>query len=452
MIKPGEFGMNDYLNKVYDCTCTKKHKVDIKEIDISRGALNNTPLLIKKYGYKKVFIVSDLNTSEVAGKRLENLLTDNAVDFCSYVINSRSVVPNEETLGSIMVAFDNSCDLILAVGSGTINDICKFLSFKLNLDYFILATAPSMDGFASSGAALIVSNMKTTYETHVARVIIADTDILKAAPANMIAAGLGDLIGKYTCLCDWKIANIVNGEYYCHTIVDMVKRSLKSLFENTDLSQPQNPDTVAGIMEGLFLTGIAMSYVKNSRPASGSEHHLSHYWEMMFLSQGKEAVLHGTKVGIATIAVVRAYESLITRKIDFNAARVKARAFQLDSWEKNMIRAYGAAATGVIELEKAAHKNTPAEVEKRIDFLEGNWDMIITTIKAALPSSKVISALLKQLGIPESPSLIGVDDQILVDSIIAAKELRQRYGLLQMLFDLGIIEELAIEIKNSFAC
>ena len=110
----------------------------------------------------------------------------------------------------------HEADLIIGVGSGVINDLCKHVSFKNDLAYYIVATAPSMDGYASVGAALILNGMKITLNARPPKAIIADTSVLKDAPIDMLRAGYGDIIGKYSCLNDWKLSHCVNGEYFCN--------------------------------------------------------------------------------------------------------------------------------------------------------------------------------------------------------------------------------------------
>ena len=151
---------------------------------------------------------------------------------------------------------------------------------------------------------LIVDHMKTTYEAQVPYAILGDLAIIRNAPMNMIAAGVGDILGKYTCLCDWAVAHMLNGEYHCTAIEQLVRHSIATVTAGIANAKNRDAAAISSIMEALIYSGIAMSFAGNSRPASGSEHHLSHYWEMMYLFEGKKPVLHGTKVGIGTIAVL----------------------------------------------------------------------------------------------------------------------------------------------------
>lgn len=442
--------ISDYLHHNFFCSCGKNHKTDLDYVEISEGAIKKIPEYIKRNSYKKIFMVADRNTYKAAGEQVENEFKTANIEISKIVLNEDEVVPNEETIMKIQLAMESNYDLILGVGTGTINDMCKYISYKLKIDYIIVATAPSMDGFASVGAALITNNLKTTYNAHVPTAIIADVDVLAKAPMNMITAGLGDILGKYTCLCDWKIANIVNKEYYCKEIVEMVEKSIKKVVESADKVMLRSKEAISSITEALIGTGIAMSFVGNSRPASGSEHHISHYWEMKFLFEERQPVLHGTKVGIGTVAVIKLYEMLLKEKIDFKNSRKVIEKYDPKAWEEKMIQSYGCAANGVIALEAKTNKNSKNLHEKRIKRIEEHWDEITKVIKDSLPNVKVIEDILLSLNAPINPKQVGVDYEMIKDSILVAKEVRDRYTLLQLLWDLGIADNMTEKIANYF--
>jgi len=314
-------------------------------------------------------------------------MTQHNLSFTSYVIDEEEPISDEKTIGEVLIHFDPLCDHIIAVGSGTINDISRILSYKLKLAYMILGTAPSMDGFASNVAPLIVKHVKTTYEAQTPYAIIADTTILTEAPMKMISAGIGDIVGKYTCLCDWKMAHLITGEYYCDEIEGIVRKSLETVVEHIDSAKHREQKAIKSIMEALVLSGIAMSFAGNSRPASGSEHHLSHYWEMMFLFQDKKPALHGTKVGISTIAVIKAYELLFAQKIDFDKAKKLAESYSEELWKEQMRSAYGLASDPVIKLEEEIGKNSTQNRLLRLQLMEEHWEKL-KAIAGGLPSSE----------------------------------------------------------------
>ena len=414
-----KINLNDYLGHSMDCTCGKEHKTNLKIVDIDKDAVSRLPKHIEALGYKKPFLVADVNTWAAAGALVAEKLDVADISYKKYIFNEKELIPDEKTLGSLMMAFSRDCDVIVAVGSGTLNDLCKFSSFQLGLDYMVFATAPSMDGFVSIGAALITNYVKTTYQAHVPLAVIGDTDILAAAPMEMITAGLGDILGKYTCLLDWKMAHIITGEYYCSHIADMVKEAVEIVVEESTRIKDRNPDAVKAVTEALVLSGIAMSFVGNSRPASGSEHHLSHYWEMKFQAEGKKPILHGIKVDYA-------------------------------AWEKKVKDCYQDAAPGIIALEEKAQKNNLDKRNKRLAILEEKWPEILRTIKESLPSSAEMEKLLASLGAPINPAQIGVSSELVEDAVILAKEVRDRFTLLQVLWDTGLLDEYAKMIAAYF--
>lgn len=432
-----KINLNDYLGHSMDCNCGKEHKTNLKIVDIDKDAISRLPKHIENLGYKKPFLVADVNTWEAAGKLATEKLEAASISYKKYIFNDKELIPDEKTLGSLIMAFPKDCDIIVAVGSGTINDLCKFSSFQLGLDYIVFATAPSMDGFVSVGAALITDHVKTTYQAHVPLAVIGDTDILSAAPMEMITAGLGDILGKYTCLLDWKMAHIITGEYYCSHIADMVKEAVEIVVEESHHIKDRNPNAVKAVTEALVLSGIAMSFVGNSRPASGSEHHLSHYLEMKFQAEGKKPVLHGIKVGIGMIIVTKMYEMLEKEHLDF--AALKERSFDYAAWEKKVKDCYQDAAPGILALEEKAQKNNLEERNKRLTVLEEKWPEIMKTIKESLPSSTEMEKLLQSLDAPTQPAQIGVSPQLVEDAIILAKEVRDRFTLLQILWDTNLL-------------
>lgn len=447
-IRPDEFEVEDYLGKTFECECGKKHSTELKRVIIKPGALKDIPALIKDLGCVRPMVICGANGKKAAGTAVNELLSQNGYETVFHVLESWELIPNEAALGEVLMAHEINVDIIVAVGTGTINDICKFLSFHMGIPYVAVATAPSMDGFASNGAALIKQNLKTTYAAHVPVAIVGDVDVLKNAPLNMITAGLGDIIGKYICLTDWKIAGIITDEYYCPTIVKMVQQSLDRVTENAAKVLQRDEEAVSAIMEALVVTGIAMSFAGNSRPASGSEHHISHYWEMKFQLEGRKPILHGTKVGIGTVLTGFIYNYLKDIKPDFEYARIHSENFDMKAWEKNISRTFMQAAPGVIALEHEVKKNSKETHAKRIELIEKKWDDIVEIIKSSVPHTDTIIEMLRSLNAPVFPKDIGIDSQTVFDSIIVAKEVRDRYTLLQLLWDLGIEEQIAGQLVS----
>ena len=438
--------LNDYLDTHFTCDCGKEHYASLKTVSIGKDALETIPQIVNDLGFKSLYLISDAITYDIAGKRTMEILE--AAGIKAKMVTLTHTGFDEATVGELVINMPFDCDVVIAVGTGSINDMTRFFSHRMGRPFFTVATAAPMDGFASSIAAINVNNLKTTYDAQTPVAIIGDTEILKGAPYRMIAAGLGDLLGKYTCLCDWKIAKLINDEHYCTTLVELVENCIQGVLADADKAASRDPEVLGNIMEGLVLTGVAMSLYGNSRPASGCEHHMSHYWEMMFEQAGKRAVPHGTQVSVGTVLILKLVEALKAMDIDFNAAREAAKAYDQAAWEEAIHAAYGPAAPGVIEMEAKAKKNETNARLARIDSMEQNWDGILALLNE-LPSSETVMDLLRSLNSPCTPAEIEVDEAMLKNTFLYCKEVRARYTILQMVWDLGLLDQLSDQVIKS---
>lgn len=435
----------DYIGRKIDCACGKVHECDMRHVHIAHDAIAILPEYIKEKNYKKICIIADVNTEKAAGQKVYKILEDNGISYSKYIFTNYELVPDELAAGKIITHIPNGCDLLIGIGSGVINDLCRFTSHTIKADYFIIATAPSMDGYASDVAPLMVDSLKTTYE-NMGRptAIIADTAVLKDAPMHLITAGIGDIFGKYVCLTDWKLAHIVTGEYYCDRLVDIMYGAVADVAAAADNGiKERDEKSVGAVMEGLALAGIDMSYSGNSRPASGSEHHMSHYWEMIFLQHGHEGVHHGTKVGVGTIIALLLYRKT-AEKLKAASSFAKPH-FDKMAWEENIKRVYGPAAPGVIALEARAQKNTDENVAKRLAMV-AKYKAEIIELAEKLPTVDKMIERMKKIDAPYRPDQIDVTMEMVRNGIIYAKELRNRYGVLQLMFDCGWQQEIADEV------
>lgn len=440
--------LNVYLDQHFICSCGHEHYAPLKDVSIKKNALEDLPSIMKKQGYYSPYLICDSITYDIAGKRCMELLK--AAGLAAKAVILRHTGFDEATLGELIINMPDTCDLCVAVGTGAINDMTRYFSFRMHRPFFTVATAAPMDGFASSLAVLNINELKTSIEAQTPSAIFGDTEILKGAPYRMIAAGLGDLLGKSTCLCDWKLSRLINGEHYCERIVELVEKSVEDVLKVADRAKDRDSEVLGGIMEGLVLTGVAMSLYGNSRPASGCEHHMSHYWEMMFEQQGKRPVPHGTQVGVGTVLVLKLVEAMRDKPIDFEKARSAAKAYDPTAWGRNIREAYGPAADGIIDMEVKAQKNEPSARLARIDVMEKHWAEI-DALLAALPSSETVMELLHSLGSPCLPREIGVEGELLRNTLLYCKEVRARYTILQMLWDLDMLEPLTGEIMAQLA-
>ncbi|WP_129724388.1 sn-glycerol-1-phosphate dehydrogenase [Xylanivirga thermophila] len=438
-----KFGINDFLGKDFECKCGKIHSVKLDNLIIEEGAIEKLPMVLKNFGYKNVFLVADNNTYDAAGREVEKILISAGFSIEKLIYErAYELVPDEVAIGEFLVSYNKKMEVILTVGSGVLNDISKYMSFMLDIPSIVVATAPSMDGYASSISALMLKDTKISVQSTPPKAIIGDIDILRKAPMDMILAGFGDMLGKYSALRDWKLANIVIGEYYCDVVKNMIELSVNRCAAEVNLLAKRDGDAVGHLMEGLMIVGIAMSFVGNSRPASGAEHHMSHFWELSFLMEGRKAIPHGIKVGIATFIINNIANKFIEMDIDFENIGDDLKILDRDKWKNEINRVYKKAAPEILSLNDGNIDDMVEDRKSRQMVIRDNWEDIVHVIRE-FPDADKIQMLLKRAGIPIRPQDVGIDREMVQDAILYAKELRQKYTILQLLGDMGLLKYFA---------
>ena len=408
------------LLKGQKCECGKSHSCDIHNVIIEEGAINK--IYEAAAAYRHVVAVADKNTYAVCGRKVAALLGNKLQD--SLIFDDELLIPDEKAVERLRGVVSDTTDLIIGVGSGVIQDLCKYVSFDRDLPYFIVATAPSMDGYASTGAAMIMGNMKVTYNAHVPHTIIADVNILKDAPMEMIQSGYGDIIGKLSCLNDWRLAAAVNNEYFCQYVYDLTMDMVDSIKNDGQLLQKRDVCAVKKLTEALIGVGIAMAYVGNSRPASGSEHHLSHFFEITGIMNNEPYFMHGTDVAFSTVYTCRMREEIL--KLDVPE---QAQEFDRAEWESKIRSVYGTAAEGVIELQNKAGVYN----EDKISVYKKKWNEIRNILRDA-PSGDEITSYLESVGLNISDFEKMYGSEKLGNAKWFAKDLKDRYSVLWLYY------------------
>lgn len=405
----------DLTAGIVGCACGQDHACPIRYIRIGAGALQSVAEICKDFN--RVLLVSDDNTDAVCGDKVRALLGEKL--GVSLVLHADGVVvPDEACLARIEAVLEDTTDLILGIGSGVINDLCKDVSFRHDLPYGIIATAPSMDGYASVGAALILGGMKITRNARPPMAIVADTAVLTTAPLEMLQAGYGDIVGKYSCLNDWKLATAIYGEYFCQTVYDLTMDTVHEVEPLAERIIARDEEAVGTLMQALVTVGIAMSYVGNSRPASGSEHHLSHFFEITGILNDEPYFAHGIDVLYSAVVTARLREELVTK----TPCR---QAFDRAVWENEIRRIYLTSADGVIALQEKLgwyERDDEAQVVPQ-------WQALCDILREA-PDEQAMLKLVERIGLnyQEFESLYG--EEKLADAVRFAKDLKDRYTVL----------------------
>lgn len=408
--------MSQLTRSILDCPCGKPHVCPIKAVEIGAGALGTLSRICGDFS--RILLVADRNTYTACGKAVDGILGDSIASRHIFA-GEGVVIPDEASVAAIEGKLTADTDLIVGVGSGVINDLCKYVSHKNALPYVIVATAPSMDGYASAGAAMILDGMKVTPSAPPPMAIVADTEVLRNAPMDMIRAGYGDIIGKFSCLNDWKLAAYIRGEYFCQTVYDLVMDTAKRVRGLAAGIAARDGGAVTALMEALVEVGIAMAYVGNSRPASGSEHHLSHFFEITGILNGTPYLSHGVDVAYSAVITARLREEILTRR----PARV---AFDRSSYEAAIRKAYTSIADSVMAQQDRLgwyHEDTVDEFV--LTHAEGIREIISEAPTAAEAEEMVEAVGLRMAEMYEIYGQAHIDE-----AIRYAKDLKDRYSVL----------------------
>lgn len=406
-----------------NCECKREHKCPTEDVVIGKGALDSLPSLLRDY--KSILLVSDKNTNKFAQEVIAKT-GDKVEKSLVLADNGAVVIPNEEKIEEIEKSATNTTDLIIGVGSGVINDLCKHVSFKLGLPYYIVATAPSMDGYVSVGSALILKGMKVTVNARPPKAIIADTDILKSAPIEMIKAGYGDIIGKFSCLNDWKLSACVNGEYFCQRVYDLTYNCVEKIKDKADDILNRDENSINLLMEALVIAGVAMSYVNNSRPASGSEHHLSHFFEITGILEGTEYFPHGVDVICSSYYTEKVREKLLAIEVPERNEKISR-----EKYEKEIKRIYHSLDSEIIALQdKMGWYNLD-----KYEIYRDKWTEIKEILREA-PSSSEMASYISKIGLDLDAFESFYTKKKIDDALWFAKDLKDRYTVLWLYFEL----------------
>lgn len=382
--------INDMAKVEFECSCGRKHFLDIDKIVMGQGVISRLPEILSDYVKEKIYILYDQNTYRAAGRKVKEVLEDADFQVKCTVLDSgdQILIPDEKAVGKMFMELEAGTGMIVAVGSGTLNDMAKYMSSRTKIPYTIVCAAPSMDGYASSGAPLMNGGRKISYTATLAYAIVGDTDVMKEAPMRMILAGYGDIIGKLTCLADWRLSHELTGEYYCETIVKLVQKAIQKVVDHRKGLEQRQEEAVRYLIEALTLTGVAMGLAGNSRPASGAEHMLSHYWEMKVIARGENPELHGIKVGIATPVIAEVFDEM--------------------------------------------------------------QDLLPESVKEMAPSADQIKTLMKEAGAPIKPQEAGLDKDLFYRGILEGNTVRDRFSILDLAVKENRIERIARKITDEY--
>lgn len=422
----------------FPCACGLHHSTQLKAVHSGHGAVAKLPEALKQAGISRPFIFCDVNTRAAAWAQAQAVLEAAGIPYQLYCF-AAPPEPDEHACGSLLMAFDPACDGVLVIGSGVLNDIGKVLAHALRLPQVVLATAPSMDGYASDSSSMVQAGVKVTLYNACPQVIVADMDILCAAPEILLQAGLGDMLAKYLSLLEWRLSHLVTGEYYCENIAGLMRRALHRVVDNGPKLLSRDPAAVESIFEGLTLSGVAMSYAKVSRPASGLEHYFSHLWEMMALQRHQPQHLHGIQVGVGTLLTLKLWEQLVHIEPSRERGLAFRASFDEAAWAARIRKVFGSTAQALLDAAAAQGRNDESKHRERLDRIVQHWPEILRMAQEELPGYQAVYDLMKSQAMPLLPEDLGFSEQDTLDAFFGSREIRDKYLTSSLLWDLGLM-------------
>jgi len=374
---------------------------------------------------RRFAVVCDPATEAVLGKRVERALSSlGRVDRIRLPERPHADEATAEQVRRASVG----ADVLVAVGSGTINDLCKYAGHRGGKPYVVFATAPSMNGYTSANAAITVHGHKKSLPATVPVGAFFDLGVLAGAPVRMIRGGLGDSLCRPTAQADWLLSHLLRGTPYRQAPFDLLLAEEAALFAESGALLQGDIVAMGRLVRTLILSGFGMSICGGSYPASQGEHLIGHYADMM--GRDLPATFHGEAIGVATLTMARLQEWMLA-----TPPRLEPTAVD----EADMLDHFGpeSGAACVKELKmKALDRGAAEALNAR---LATEWGDIERRISAVLPPVATLERALKDIGAPTNAAELGWPSAFYRRAVERARQIRGRYTFLDLAGDAGVL-------------
>lgn len=406
---------------------------DTVAMEIGIGILDRIPRIFEDvFPQKRALIVADNNTWRAAGQAAYEYLTRENIACDEPFIFTDANLHAEWHYMDMLDAHLASTDAIpIAVGSGTINDLCKLSAYHNGRPYMCVATAASVDGYSSYGASITYKGMKQTFTCPAPRAIVADVGVMAAAPAEMTAAGYADLAAKIPAGAEWIIADFLGVEAIHDTAWHIVQEGLKESLADPEGVAALKPEAIAPFVEGLMLSGFAMQAARSSRPASCTDHLFSHLWNMRNHTYNGVTPSHGFQVSVGTLFMCAMFDRMYqtdfsTLDIDRCTASCKSLDDTLCDTEA-LFRGEPFAELAMTEVK--AKYNDRDEVRRQLQCVKDNWPDLKARLQAQCLTFDEMYRMLHIVGAPTQPEDVGITRQQMKADVPYIRQIRRRYGL-----------------------
>jgi glycerol-1-phosphate dehydrogenase [NAD(P)+] len=410
----------------------------IDPIYVGADAVQQLAQYCDEKGLNRFALIADDNTYQALGERAERALKERGAEVTKIVLMGEEVIADEHYLVDALVRAPRGGCTFLAVGSGTLTDITRFVSHRMGQAFISLPTAPSVDGFASIGAPLVLSGVKTTILCQAPLALFADLETLCHAPRRLIAAGFGDMVGKYTSGADWTLGSLLWGEPFDTAIAKRSAAALQNCISRADEIREGGPEGVRDLMAALIESGLCMLDFGATRPASGAEHHAAHYLEMKLLLENRPAIPHGAKVGMATVHVAAQYARIRGMSRQEMQDRLEAATLpDRDEEIATIEQGFGRLAEGVIKEHLAFLNLTEAGFDALKQRIADQWEAI-QSIAGKVPPPATIAEYLRRAGAATAPAELGLSQEEVELAYRYGHYLRNRFTVVKLSRVLGL--------------
>ena len=427
--------LSGLLGTSFACDCGRVHSVPVRRFLYERDALDSLPEILRPSDRpsRSAVVIADVRTWEVCGRRVQDVLKKAGVGAARVIVpdgRSGGPVCDDVTVGPLVEQLRGLYpDCVVAVGSGAINDLSKWASFQLGIPYLVVATAASMNGYSSANVAPTVAGVKLLIEARPPVAVVAEPSIIEQAPREMTAAGFGDTIAKHQSTADWVTNRLLFDEYYCKFCAGIVT-DLEPLYLDRpeDIRDGRAP-AIRGLFEALFWTGMAMTLVGTSVPASGGEHLFSHTLDMIAACRGERHDLHGRQVGLGTVLSAALFQKVLA--MDSPALTPLPASIDEHFWSVSSVVASVA--------EQYASKRQRVESIPQKIARHDTWDRLRTALAAEGKTPETIRTWLQRAGAAVSIADIGSSRERVRSAILHMHEIRKRFTIIDLAWLTGVL-------------
>ena len=419
---------------------------DTKALEFGVGCMKKVPDMFKKlFPGKKAIVVADNNTFKAAGQTVDTYLRESGLDVETPFIFEDPELFAEWKYIEQLEAYLKERDVIaVAVGSGVINDLTKLVSHHLGRRYIIVGTAASMDGYTAYGASITYEGNKQTFDCPAPMGVALDPTIAAKAPEGMSASGYADLMAKIPAGADWIIADCVGSEAVDPFAFALVQDKLRDALSEPDAVAAGDVEATGKLADGLIMSGFAMQAISSSRPASGTDHQFSHFWDMEGLCYEGKHVSHGFKVAIGTLVSTACLEYLLTKdftKLDIDACLA---AWPTSEDMEAHIREIFAEKPGHLARRLVESKGKYCDKEnlrKQLEAVKNNWPELKEKIRKQIIPFDEVHDCLKRVRAPYEPEMIGVTKERLRSTFRCIPFMRNRFTGIDLIYRCGLMNE-----------